>query len=223
MCGNTHGLYQAVVPPLRENERVGYLLGQFAYLEAQRRFHAPPKFLVLTDDEFDTVKARTRGIKKFIADCKAAGAGCETVAEGSHLASEISTVAPGRVVQLVRNHPDYNVMFTGYDAAMNFFARGLEQAGLAQRGKAFGVSVDADVANTQMIRKGGFQAAAVGFAFDRAGFAHVDNLNRIFQHKHPVDQGLKGKLIVKDNVPSRDAWEGDFDGASLYRKTWGVR
>ncbi|MFS4091090.1 sugar ABC transporter substrate-binding protein [Streptomyces sp. AF1A] len=222
MCGNTGNLYQAVVPPLEENERAGYLLGEFAYLEARKRFNAPPKFVILTDDEFDTVKARIRGVKKFIADCKAAGAGCQTVAEGSYLASEISTVAPGRVVQLVRSHPDYDVLFAGYDAALNFFAQGLQQAGLAQPGKAFGVSVDADVANTQMIRKGGYQAAAVGFAFARAGYADIDNLNRIFQGKQPVDQGLKGKLIVKGDVPGK-AWDGDFDAGSLYREAWGLK
>ncbi|MFK4149255.1 sugar ABC transporter substrate-binding protein [Streptomyces sp. NPDC004065] len=224
MCGNAGNLYQAVVPPLDENERAGYLLGEFAYVEARKRFNAPPKFVIMTDDEFETVKARTRGIKKFIADCKAAGAGCRTVAEGSHLASEISTVAPGRVVQLVRSHPDYNVLFAGFDAALNFFAKGLQQAGLAQPGKAFGVSVDADVANTQMIRTGGYQAAAVGFAFARAGYAHVDNLNRIFQGQQPVDQGLRGKLIIKEDVPSNGkAWEGDFDAGALYRKTWGLK
>ena len=91
-------------------------------------------------------------MKKFIDDCTAAGAGCELVAEGQHLASEISTTAPGRVVQLVRSNPDYNVLFAGFDAALNFFAQGLKQAGLADPCKAFGISIDADVANTEMIR-----------------------------------------------------------------------
>ncbi|MGW4074247.1 sugar ABC transporter substrate-binding protein [Streptomyces asiaticus] len=223
MCGNTGNLYQAVIPPLKENERAGYLLGEFAYVEAQKRFKAAPKFIVLTDSEFDTVKARVQGVNKFIADCRAAGAGCTTVAKGSFLASEISTVAPSRVVQMARSHPDYNVLFAGYDAAMNFFARGLQQAGLGQPDKAFGVSVDADVANTQMIRKGGFQSAAIGFAFTHAGFGNIDNLNRLFHAQHPVGQGLTGKLIVKDNVPAGNAWEGDFDTAPLYRKTWGMQ
>ncbi|MBU8864806.1 sugar ABC transporter substrate-binding protein [Paenarthrobacter aromaticivorans] len=222
MCGNKDDLYESMVPSLDENNKAGYLLGEFAYLEARKRFNSAPKFIVLTDPEFDTVKARVSGLKQFIDDCKAAGAGCEKVAEGSFLAGEISTVAPGRVAQLVRSNPGYNVMFAGFDAAMLFFSQGLQQAGLADTKKAFGISVDADVANTEMIRKGGFQAASVGFAFGRAGYGHVDNLNRLFDGQAPVDQGVTGKLVTKDNVPGSGGWDGDFDATTLYKHLWKV-
>ena len=221
MCGDTGGLIQSVVPPLEENERAGYLLGQQSYLLAKERFGAPPKFIVLLDDEFATVRARVDGVKKFIDDCKAAGAGCELVAEDKYLAADISTTAPARIVQLAQNNPDYNVMFAGYDAALYFFAKGLEQAGLADPSKAFGVSVDADVANAEMIRNNGFQAASAGVAMKRAGYGMVDNLNRLFAGQQAVDQGVTVKLITKDNVPATGSWESDFDAIPLYLKAWG--
>ncbi len=222
MCGDTDGLIQAVVPPLDENERAGYLLGQQAFVLAKERFDAPPKFIVMSDNEFATVNARVAGVKKFIDDCKSAGAGCELVAEGQYLAAEISTTAPGRVVSLVQSHPDYNVLFAGYDASLNFFAQGLKQAGLADPDKAFGLSIDADVANTEMIRSGGYQAASAGVAMQRVGYALVDTLNRLFNGEEPVDQGITVKIINQDNAPDSGSWDGDFDATPDYLKAWGI-
>lgn len=221
MCGNSGGIIQSVLPELQENERAGYLLGEQAYLEAKKRFNAAPKFIVMSDDEFATVRARVAGVKKFVKDCQAAGAGCEVVGEGQHLASEISTTAPARVVQLARSRPNYNVLFAGYDAALNFFAQGLQQAGLANPNKAFGISVDADVANTQMIRSKGFQAASAGVDMRRVGYGLVDNLNRLFAGQPVVDQGAKVKLINADNVPAKGSWDGDFDATRQYLALWG--
>jgi ribose transport system substrate-binding protein len=221
MCGDTGGLIQSVIPPLEENFRAGYLLGQQSYLLAKERYNSPPKFIVLLDDEFATVRARVDGVKKFIEDCKAAGGGCELVAEDKYLAKDISTTAPARVVQIVQNNPDYNVMFAGYDAALYFFAKGLEQAGLADPAKAFGVSIDADVANTEMIRSGGYQAASAGVAMGRVGYGLVDNLNRLIGGQEAVDQGVTVKIINQENVPATGAWDGDFDATPLYMKAWG--
>jgi ribose transport system substrate-binding protein len=221
MCGDTVGLIQSVIPPLDENVRAGYLLGEQSFLLAKERFNAPPKFIVLLDDEFDTVKARVAGVKKFIDDCKAAGAGCELVAEDKYLAKDISTTAPARVVQLVQNNPSYNAMFVGYDAALYFFAKGLEQAGLAEPTKAFGVSIDADVANAELIRTDGYQAASAGVAMKRVGYGMVDNLNRLFAGQAVVDQGVTVKIINKSNLPATGAWDGDFDATPLYLKAWG--
>ncbi|MBX6381409.1 MAG: substrate-binding domain-containing protein [Microbispora sp.] len=222
MCGDTGGLIQSVSPPLPENERAGYLLGQQAFLMTKERFGAPPKFIVMLDDEFATVRARVAGVKKFIEDCKAAGAGCELVAEGKHLAAEISTTAPGRVVQLARANPQYNVLFAGYDAALNFFSQGLRQAGLADPAKVLGISIDADVANTEAIRTGGFQAASAGVAMKRVGYGMIDDLNRLFAGQQPVPQGISIKLITKANAPATGSWDGDFDATSAYLKLWGV-
>ncbi|MBK5247932.1 MAG: substrate-binding domain-containing protein [Actinomycetales bacterium] len=221
MCGDTGGLIQSVIPSLEENERAGYLLGQQAFLLAKERYDSPPKFLITSTNEFATVTSRVAGGKAFIDDCVAAGAGCELLAEAQVLSTENSTTGPGRVVSLVQSNPDYNVLLAGYDASLNFFAQGLQQAGLADPAKAFGLSVDADVANTEMIRTDGYQAASAGVDMRRVGYGMVDNLNRLFNDEPVVDQGVTVKIITKDNVPPEGSWDGDFDVTPKYLKLWG--
>jgi len=109
----------------------------------------------------------------------------------------------------------------GFDAALNFFAQGLKQAGLADPSKAFGISIDADLANTEMIRSGGFQAASAGVPMDRVGYGLIDDLNRIYNNQPPVDQGVAVKIINQQNAPQSGSWDGDFDATPDYLKLWG--
>lgn len=223
MAGNADDLYQAIVPALEGNFDAGYLLGQQAYLIAKERYNAPVKAIVFEDDEFATVIERVKGFNAFIKDCAAAGGGCEILAQEKHLAADIATTLPNRVVQVIGQNPSYNTLFIGYDAAMNFvITQGLTPAGLADPKKAQGLSVDCDVANAKIIADGGYQSACIGFAFLRAGYGHVDNINRLLAGQQGVDQGLVGKLIVQSNAPTDGkAWDGDWDAVSAYKKAWG--
>lgn len=226
MAGNAADLYQAIVPPLDVNFQAGYLLGQEAYLNAKKKFGQPVKALVFEDDEFATVKQRIAGFTQFIADCQAAGGGCQILDQQKHLAADIATTLPNRVVQDVNQHPDYNTLFVGFDAALNaIITQGLIPANLADPSKAQGLSVDCDVANAQIVAQGGFESGCVGFAFLRAGYGHVDNINRLLQGQPAVDQGVVGKLITQANASSLGgkAWDGDFDAVSLYKKAWGLQ
>lgn len=224
MGGNADDLYQAVVPPLEGNFDAGYLLGQQAYLVAQERYDQPVKAILMEDQEFATVRERVAGFTKFIDDCAAAGAGCEIVFQGKHLAAEITTTLPNQIVQTIKQHPEYNTLFIGFDAALNaVVTQGLIPAGLADPSKAQGLSVDCDVANATSIADGGFQSACIGFAFLRAGYGNVDNINRIAAGQESVDQGVVGKLITQDNAPTDGkAWDGDFDAVADYRAAWGL-
>jgi ribose transport system substrate-binding protein len=224
MAGNADDLYQAIVPPLEVNYTAGYQLGQQALVNSMKTFNQPVKAIVLEDDEFATVIERVKGFTAFINDCKAAGAGCEILAQDKHLAADIATTLPNKVVQMIKTNPDYNTLFLGYDAAMNFvITQGLMPAGLADPTKAQGFSVDCDVANAKIIADGGYQNACIGFAFQRAGYGHVDNVNRLVNGQPSADQGLVGKMITKDNAPTDGkAWDGDFDAVALYKKAWGI-
>jgi ABC-type sugar transport system substrate-binding protein len=226
MAGNADDLYQAIVPPLEVNFQAGYLLGQQAYLNAKKTFGQPVKALIFLDEEFATVQQRILGFKKSIEDCAAAGGGCQVLDEQKHLAADIATTLPNRVVQDINQHPDYNTLFIGFDAALNqVINQGLIPANLADPSKAQGFSVDCDVANAKIVAEGGFENACVGFAFQRAGYGHVDNINRLVQKQPAVDQGLVGKLVVKENAAglTEKAWDGDFDAVALYKKAWGLQ
>ncbi len=223
MAGNADDLYQAIVPALEGNYTAGYLLGQQAYLIAKERYNAPVKAIVFEDQEFATVIERVKGFNAFISDCAAAGGGCEVLAQETHLAADIATTMPNRVVQVIGQNPTYNTLFIGFDAALNFvITQGLIPAGLADPTKAQGLSVDCDVANAKIIAEGGFQSACIGFAFLRAGYGHVDNINRLIAGQEGVDQGLAGKLLTQSNAPGDGkAWDGDWDAVSAYKKAWG--
>lgn len=225
MAGNVDDLYQAIVPPLEVNFDAGYLLGQQAFLNAKKTFGQPVKAVVFEDDEFATVQQRIAGFKKFIDDCSAAGGGCAVLSEDKHLAADIATSLPNRVVQTIKQHPDYNTLFVGFDAALNqVITQGLIPANLADPTKAQAFSVDCDVANAKIVAEGGIQNACIGFAFQRAGYGHVDNINRLVQGQPAADQGLVGKLVVKENAAglAEKAWDGDFDAIPLYKKAWGL-
>ncbi|MEZ5117724.1 MAG: substrate-binding domain-containing protein [Candidatus Nanopelagicales bacterium] len=226
MAGNADDLYQAIVPPLEVNFDAGYLLGQQAYLNAQETFGQPVKAIVFEDDEFATVQQRIAGFKQFIDDCAAAGGGCELLAEDKHLAADIATTLPNRVVQTIKQHPDYNTLFVGFDAALNqVITQGLIPANLADPATSQAFSVDCDVANAKIVAEGGVQNACIGFAFQRAGYGHVDNINRLLNGESPADQGLVGKLVVQENAAglTEKAWDGDFDAIPLYLEAWGVQ
>jgi ribose transport system substrate-binding protein len=225
MAGNADDLYQAIVPPLEVNFDAGYLLGQQALLNAKKTFGQPVKAIIFEDDEFATVQQRIAGFKQFISDCAAAGGGCEVLSEDKHLAADIATTLPNRVVQTIKQNPDYNTLFVGFDAALNqVITQGLIPANLADPTKAQAYSVDCDVANAKIVAEGGIQNACIGFAFQRAGFGHVDNINRLTQGQQPADQGLVGKLVVKENAAglTEKAWDGDFDAIPLYKQAWGL-
>lgn len=224
MAGNADDLYQAVVPELEANFDAGYLLGQQAFVTAQERYQQPVKAIIFEDQEFATVKERVAGFVQFIDDCSAAGAGCEVLFQGKHLAADIATTLPNQVVQTIKQHPDYNTLFLGFDAALNaVVTQGLLPAGLADPTKAQGLSVDCDVANATSIAEGGYQTACVGFAFLRAGYGHIDNINRLLGGQEPAEQGLVGKLITEDNAATDgQAWDGDFDAVAEYRAAWGL-
>jgi ribose transport system substrate-binding protein len=226
MAGNADDLYQAIVPPLAVNFDAGYLLGQQAFLNAKKTFSQPVKAIIFEDDEFATVQQRIAGFKKFVEDCAAAGGGCSVLSEDKHLAADIATSLPNRVVQTIKQHPDYNTLFVGFDAALNqVITQGLIPANLADPTKAQAFSVDCDVANAKIVAEGGIQNACIGFAFQRAGYGHVDNINRLVQGAQPADQGLVGKLVVKENAAglTTKAWDGDFDAIPLYKQAWGLK
>ena len=111
-------------------------------------------------------------------------------------------------------------MWAPYDAAAGFIVQGLEQAGLTSTGGLVGF--DANSANLDIIRNGGFQKYTIGLAMEWVAYAAVDNLNRIFEGEDVVDPGISSKLISAENAPASGAWNGDEDVRPGYLELWGV-
>lgn len=192
----------------------GYKMAATGYKMEGHKLHA----IVMRDQDFYVVENRTKGVLKFIDECKAAGGDCSIVAMQNFLVGDLATRLPQQTANLVRQHPDFNVLFPGYDAALNFMIQGLSMAGLTDNG--IGVGADANVANLEIIRNDGFQKASVGIPSEWIAYAGLDDLNRIFAGQKPVDQGISTKILIKSNLPPTGAWSGDMDFRAAYKKIW---
>jgi ribose transport system substrate-binding protein len=214
---DSEGLYEAIALTQKFYTDQGYMTGVAAYKLGDHKAH----MILLEDNEFAGVRYRADGVKAFLNDCKAAGGDCAIAAAQEFLVSQVQNELPKQTAALVRQHADFNVLWAGYDFAMNFMVQGLQQADLASKG--FGVSFDANDANNEIIRQDGYQKATVGLPIEWMSYGMVDNMNRLISGQKPVDEGLRVKLLTKANLQPSGAWEGDMDFRVAYKKLWGVK
>jgi ribose transport system substrate-binding protein len=217
VCGNDPEIYDqhAVITDPATYVDDGYLLAAAAYKLADRKLH----LLMMEEKDFAVVRDRGIGTRKFVDECKAAGGDCKILGSAEFGLADITTSAPQKATNLARQHPDANVFWSAYDAAAAFQWQAIEQANA--QGQMFGVSFDANEANLDIIREDGFQKLTIGQPATWVGYAFVDNLNRKMQGQDMVDQGVRTKLLNKDNVPESGPWEGDSDVARVYQELWG--
>ena len=193
----------------------GYAMGAKMFLD----HGADMKVAMLTGTEFGSIRERLAGTQAFIDDCQAAGGGCEVLAEENFLVTDLVKSLPGQTAAMVRSNPEADALWFGYDAGASFGIQGLEEAGLEIDAYGF----DANVANLQRISDGRGQIATAGSAMAWIGFGIIDNFNRVWSGEEVVDQGMKFKLLMSDNLPADGgAWDGDVDVEADYKAIWGV-
>ncbi|HEX3736537.1 MAG TPA: substrate-binding domain-containing protein [Solirubrobacterales bacterium] len=214
-CVDGAGAYDALVPPEESLTKAGYWIGAAAY----KFSNGDAKLLELTSDEAEVLALRQDGTNEFIKECEAAGGECEVVATEKFSLAEVSTKLPAITATFVRQHPDYTVLWSAFDAALPFIEQGLSQTG-TQTSEQFAVGFDANEPNVNSIREGGFEKATVGLPMQWVGFAQVDQLNRLLAGQPVVDEGVEPKLLTEENVPSSGAWNGDSDVRPVYEKIW---
>jgi len=134
----------------------------------------------------------------------------------------------GIVEAALTQHPDANVVLAPYDASVLL---GIGPAVTASHRKLLLIGNEGLTPNIAEIRGNGPQDAAFGAPATWAGYATIDELNRIF-HKQPlVDEGIGIQAIDHThNVPRTPAYEGNVypdghpkvDVEAQYRRIWGV-
>ncbi|WHA42608.1 sugar ABC transporter substrate-binding protein [Agrobacterium larrymoorei] len=217
---NMDGLYDATLPGEKFFLDQGYLMAATAYTMGQSRLD----MIKLSSPEFGAPRLREQGTQKFIDECKALGGKCSVLVSENTLVSDISTLVPKQAVSLIQKYPSYNVLWSGYDAQLNFIIQAIEQADLLKTG--FSVGFDANSANTPFIAQDKYEKGTVGFPLEWVGYGLVDDLNRLFAgEKIVLDQGIRSRLIVKENIKDAlkggPAWEGDADFRAEYKALWG--
>jgi ribose transport system substrate-binding protein len=215
-CVDKVGVYDSLIPPESELPQAGYTIAQAAY----KLSGGNVQMIQMIDKEFEVLGLRLQGTDEFIEECQQSGGECEVIDQANYLITELSTKLPSITSTVARQNPDFTVLWGDYDAAMTFMAQGIKQAGLGN-GDQFGVSFDANEANLDEIREGGFERATVGLPMQWVAFAMVDDLNRLMAGEETVEQGVQYKLLYDGNLPPEGAWDGDSDVRPVYMKIWG--
>lgn len=192
----------------------GYDLAAGMYGQANHKLH----MVMMTGTDSRVVTYRVAGTMKFINQCKAAGGDCSVLAEQNYTIPTISTTAPQLAVTTVRQHPDMTALWVGYDAAATFMIKALQAASLTP---GFAGAFDANSANVDVVRHGGYQKFDEALAPTWIGYAQIDSLNRTFSHRPTVNEGLEPKLLTQSDVPASGPWPGDINPVPAYLKIWG--
>lgn len=210
-------ILDAAIPSEQSFIDDGYTMGAVAYKLGDDKL----QMIEMRGDEFGVVRNRAVGTNKFIKDCQDAGGPCKVLSSQNFLVTDLTSRVPQQAASEVERNPEFNVLWVGYDAGLNFMIQGLQQADLLDHG--FAVGFDANVANLSIIRAGGFEHASMGLPLERIGYALVDDLNRMFAGQAIVDPGIHSKILIKSNLPASGPWEGDVAFRDDYKKLWGIQ
>lgn len=193
-----------------DGTRQGEILG--AYIATASDGQA--KVGIMDDEEFPHQALRTGGIESSLDQCS----GCEIVGQENFVVSEIGTKLGPKSQAFVQANPDIDWLSVAFDAAAADVVIANQQAG-ARDVKI--VSMDGNPQNLDFIEQGQ-QQATVAAPLDWAGWAAVDNLNRIFNGEEPVeDDGIPSRLVTPDNIADfRENGFGPVDYEEQYTELW---
>lgn len=216
-CVDEDGLLVDILPAEEQHGIDGYNLAAQAYVENEGKL----RMILLRDNEFGNTRGREEGVLKFMKECKDAGGDCEVLAEQNVLVQNINTSVPQQTVSTARQHPDWNALVAPYDAILTTVIPALKEAGLTGENKRVYGFDPIDI-NVDWIRNSDVETATVASPYRWIAYAAVDQLNRAFAGEEAVDQGIKDKLITKDNAPPEgETYLDDGDPSAAFKKIWG--
>jgi ribose transport system substrate-binding protein len=169
---------------------------------------------IMDDKEFPHQALRTGGIKDSLSQC----GGCKIVGESDFVVTDIGTQLGPKSQAFLQANPSIDWLDVAFDAAASDVVIANQQAGAK---KVNIVSMDGNPQNLDFIEQGK-QTATVAAPLDWAGWAAVDNLNRIISGQQPTeDDGIPSRLVTKDNVADfRKNGFGPVDYEARYTELW---
>ena len=169
---------------------------------------------IMDDKEFPHQALRTGGIKKSLEQCS----GCKVVGESDFVVTDIGTKLGPKSQAFLQSNPSIDWLSMAFDAAASDAVVAATQAGA--RSVSI-VSMDANPQNIDFVEQGK-QVATMGAPLDWAGWAAVDNINRIIGGQAPTEtDGIPIRLVTKDNVADfRANGYGPVDFAAKYTELW---
>lgn len=191
-------------------ERQGKLLGAYIAVASGGKAQVG----IMDDKEFPHQALRTGGIKDSLRKC----GGCKVVGESDFVVTDIGTQLGPKSQAFLQANPSIDWLDVAFDAAASDVVIANQQAGAR---KVNIVSMDGNPQNLDFIEQGK-QTATVAAPLDWAGWAAVDNLNRIINGQPPTeDDGIPSRLVTKDNVADfRKNGFGPVDYKAKYTELW---
>jgi ribose transport system substrate-binding protein len=154
-------------------------------------------------------------------------AGCKLLDEVKLVPQDAAAGGPGvqKFTTMLARYPNANAAIFNYDgtAVSGGFAKAVADAGRARTMVTVGGEGYAPA--LQLIREGGGLTADPAHSGKWLAWGAADSLNRLFNGKPLVPQGIGFRLVDKDNnmAPGDEDYEPPIDYRSVYRKSWGVK
>ncbi|MFJ9543952.1 sugar ABC transporter substrate-binding protein [Streptomyces sp. NPDC101225] len=202
----------------------GSIENSFARLMAEYtiwKTNGKANIIAITEDDLSIVHQTYVGYLRWIkTDCPS----CKVTELPIAFSDLLQGKLQAKVSSVLTQNPQANVVMAPYDAlvvggvAAAVQGSGRDKQILLTGGEGF-------AANVQMIRNGTGQDFAAGAPSRWAGFAAVDQLNRLFHGQPTVDEGIGQAVIDKDhNLPTKTPfYDGKADYEANFRKIWGVK
>lgn len=182
--------------------RAGQLLGDYVVSQSS----GTATILPMADNEYVTAEHEVAGFLSVVKDCKS----CTVESTMNFISADVSTTLRGRLISYLRTHPKVNWINSPYDPAVTgAICPAIQAAGLA--GKVHVVSMLGLPPNLALVKKDSCEVADATWPQAWNGWAGVDQLIRILDHKptfKPADENLPIVLLNHNHLPPKMNYEG---------------
>jgi ribose transport system substrate-binding protein len=148
--------------------------------------------------------------------------GCSVVANVSFHGLDLGPQLQQKAASVLLQHPEANAVKSPYTAATLL---SIEPA-VAQSGRASSLYLmggEGFQPELDLLRNHQGVKAVMISPSDWTGWAAVDTMNSLFQHKAPAFSGLGWQLVdATHNLPASGPWKSPVDFIAAYEKAWGV-
>jgi ribose transport system substrate-binding protein len=149
-------------------------------------------------------------------------AGCKVVANVTFTGLDLGPQLQQKAASVLLQHPEANAVKSPYTAATLLSigpavtASGRASSLYVMGGEGFQPELD-------LLRNHQGVSAVMISPSDWTGWAAVDTMNSLFQHKAPAFSGLGWQLVDSThNLPASGPWASPVDFMAAYEKAWGV-
>ena len=215
-------LFSAVInygPVAAKN--LGAFAEQYGFAQGQAVIAATggkAKVIFFNDTQVTVLHYTGQGFLNAIKQCS----GCSIVKSinftGLQLGPQLKQMAASAMLQ----HPEANAVKSPFAAAtLLSIGPAVAQSGRANDLYVMGGEGFADELDLMRTHQG--VNAVMISPSDWTGWAAVDTLNSLFQHKQPAFSGLGWQLVdLSHNLPASGPWQPPVAFKSIYEKAWGV-